>query len=244
MKGLCILALLLLSIVAARGDAAEKFASGGKEFAAGHFDNAIADYEEAANAGGWSANVFYDLGNAYYRNGNFGRAILNYRRALALDPHHPEAAANLRVARDEARALELPREPIEDALSFGTTNRFAAIGAAGFWLSLFSAVALAFRKRRTLAAPLMLTVGLLLFAGGGYATYASETGRSGRALAIVVADKIQARLATADNSGTVLALPPGSEVQVLSARGDWLYAALPNHLRGWIPAHAAELIRK
>ena len=57
--------------------------------------------------------MFYDLGNAYYRLGNFGKAILNYERALALEPRHPEAQANLRLASDEARALELRSERIE-----------------------------------------------------------------------------------------------------------------------------------
>jgi hypothetical protein len=38
-------------------------------------------------------------------------------------------------------------------------------------------------------------------------------------------------------------LPPGSEVKILSTRGDWIYAALPNSLRGWIPAKNAERVR-
>jgi hypothetical protein len=38
-------------------------------------------------------------------------------------------------------------------------------------------------------------------------------------------------------------LPPGSEIKVLSERGDWIYAALPNDLRGWIPANGAERVR-
>ena len=51
--------------------------------------------------------MFYNLGNAQYRAGDLGRAILNYERALALEPQHPEAEANLRLVRDKARALEL-----------------------------------------------------------------------------------------------------------------------------------------
>jgi hypothetical protein len=38
-------------------------------------------------------------------------------------------------------------------------------------------------------------------------------------------------------------LPPGSEVKILSTRGDWIYAALPNTLRGWIPAKNVEQVR-
>ena len=46
-----------------------------------------------------------------------------------------------------------------------------------------------------------------------------------------------------DHSVDVLALPPGSEIRILSTRGDWTYAALPNDLRGWIPAKHAEQVR-
>ena len=75
------------------------------------------------------------------------------------------------------------------------------------------------------------------------ATYEIDRGSKGRALAIITGDNVQARLATADTANSVLALPPGSEIKILSTRGDWVYAALPNNLRGWIPARSAELVR-
>ena len=54
---------------------------------------------------------------------------------------------------------------------------------------------------------------------------------------------VTARLATADNTRSILALPPGSEIKILSVRGDWIYADLPNNLRGWIPSKDAEQVR-
>jgi hypothetical protein len=73
--------------------------------------------------------------------------------------------------------------------------------------------------------------------------YTLERGSNGYALAIVTGQEVQARLATADTANSVLALPPGSEIKVLSTRGDWIYAALPNDLHGWIPAKNAEQVR-
>src|SRR5919108_3472192 len=95
------------SLVFAQSDA--EFLKANQEYAQGHFKEAISGYEALVRDGQWSANVFYDLGNAYFRAGDFGRAILNYERALALERHHPEATANLQIARDEGRALELPQ---------------------------------------------------------------------------------------------------------------------------------------
>ena len=100
-----VLCSLAVSILAAEPSA--QFAKANQEYAGGDFKAAIADYEELVRSGQDTPNAFYNLGNAYFRRNNFGRAILNYERALALEPHHPEAQANLRVARDEARALEL-----------------------------------------------------------------------------------------------------------------------------------------
>lgn len=220
------------------------FTKGNEAFAAERFDEAIGAYEEAARSGLTSANVFYNLANAYERTGSLGNAILNYERALALEPKHPEAEANLRTTRDQARALELPRMPLDRLLAVGSLSAWTWGAAAGFWLAMFYAVALWSRTRRGIGPLIGLGCGVLLFGLAACAAWSLETGQSGRALAIVTAEKVQARLATADNSGTVLALPPGSEIQVLRTRGDWLYAALPNGLHGWIPSSAAEFVRK
>jgi hypothetical protein len=83
----------------------------------------------------------------------------------------------------------------------------------------------------------------VISAGAALAVYELETGSAGSDLAIVTGKSIQARLATAESAGTVLLLPPGSEIKVLSTRGNWTYAALPNDLRGWIPAQSAERVR-
>jgi len=52
-------------------------------------------YLESIRQDGTSSTVFYNLGNAYYRQGNLGKAILNYERALKLDPTNADAQDNL-----------------------------------------------------------------------------------------------------------------------------------------------------
>jgi len=99
------------------------FTKANQEYAQGHFKEAISGYEVLVRGGQWSANLFYDLGNAYFRTGDFGHAILNYERALALERHHPEATANLQIARDEARALELQQSWPERYLQFASVNQ-------------------------------------------------------------------------------------------------------------------------
>jgi hypothetical protein len=219
------------------------FTKANQEYAQGHFKEAISGYEALVRAGQWSANLFYDLGNAYFRTGDFGRAILNYERALALERHHPEATANLQIARDEARALELQQSWPERYLQFASVNQYCIAAAIAFWLAVFAIVMLIFSRRRSATFIVALILCLLVGAGAIYAVYALEGGPSGDALAIVTGKDVQARLATADTANSVLALPSGSEVKILSTRGDWIYAALPNTLRGWIPAKNVEQVR-
>src|SRR5437667_12828215 len=117
-----------------------EFEKANQEFAQGHFKEAISSYEALIRDGQWSANIFYDLGNAYFRTGDFGRAILNYERALALDRHHPEATANLQIARDEAHALELQPSWPERHLQFANVNQYCIAAAIASSLAGFATV--------------------------------------------------------------------------------------------------------
>src|SRR5215468_4644413 len=233
--------VFLSASIFAQGDA--EFAKANQEFSQSHFKEAISAYEALIRDGRWSANVFYDLGNAYFRARDFGRAILNYERALALDQHHPEATANLQLARDESRALELQPTRLERYLQFASINQYTVAAAVAFWLGIFGIVALIFARRRS-GALLSLSILCLLVCGMAvWAIHTLDNGSEGRGLAIVTGNDVQARLATADTANSVLALPPGSEIKILSTRGDWMYAALPNDLRGWIQTKNAEQVR-
>ena len=220
-----------------------EFARANQEYAQGNFMEAIAGYEALVRASQWNANLFYDLGNAYFRTRDFGRAILNYERAIALDQHHPEATANLQIARDESRALELQPTRLERYLQFTSINQYSIAAAVAFWLGIFGIGVLIFARRRSAALISLSILCLLVCAMAVWAIHTLDNGSNGRTLAIVTGDDVQARLATADTANSVLALPAGSEIKILSTRGDWMYAALPNDLRGWIQTKNAEQVR-
>src|SRR5437773_11289275 len=135
---------VICTFIAASSFAQTDFDKANQEYAQGHFKAAIDGYEALSRAGQWSANVFYDLGNAYFRTGDFGRAILNYERALALERHHAEATANLQIARDEAHALELRPGWPERYLQFASVNQYSIAAAVAFWLAIFGMATLIF----------------------------------------------------------------------------------------------------
>jgi tetratricopeptide (TPR) repeat protein len=239
--------LLFLTITsfATAAFAAEEgaFAKANQAYAEGRFGAAAAHYESLINSGNWNANLFYDLGNAHYRLGDFGQAILNYERALALEPRHPEAEANLQLARDEARALELRRDWIERYASFGTVKQYTIAATIAFWCAVFLAARLFFSSRRSGGRIALIALSLIVGAASIFALVTLENGTHGNALAVVTGKQVQARIATADTAKTVLLLPAGSEIKILSERGGWIYVALPNDQRGWIPTNSAERVR-
>src|SRR5213075_2452701 len=122
-------------------------------------------------------------------------------------------------------------------------NQYSIAASVAFWLGIFGIVALIFARRRSAALISLSILCLLVCAVAVWAIHTLDNGSEGRALAIVTGNDVQARLATADTANSVLALPAGSEIKILSTRGDWVSAAVPNNLRGWIPAKSAELVR-
>jgi tetratricopeptide (TPR) repeat protein len=244
-RAIHIAALLLFGAASsiASAQATAQFARANQEYASGDFNAAVNGYEELVRAGQDTPNLFYNLGNAYFRKKDFGRSILNYERALALDPHHPEAQANMRIARDEARALELAPTKVQRWLALASANQYAVAAAITFWICVFCVVALIFNRRMRGGLIALSFLSLSIFVITVFAAWELSSAKNGTGLAIVTAASADARLATADNANRVLTLPAGSEIQILSQRGDWIYAALPNGLRGWIAAKSAEQVR-
>ena len=233
------LALLCLAATLAHAATPANFDQGNRLYDSGRYEEARTAYQSLVKSGNYSANLFYNLGNAQYRLGKKGEAFVSYERALWLDPSHPEARANLNLLRDETGARLPGRSWVERAFSWpddSAGNRPAWLAAAAFWVVCFSLAPMAFRRR---PAWLPATLGVLTLAWCGTAFV---LGRSGSATWIVK-QEASARVAPADSSELAGSLPMGSHVRLLLERGEWLYVALPGQnkeARGWISRSVAE----
>lgn len=72
--------------------------SGDDLYRMGDYQAAAAAYEKILTEGLTSPELHYNLGGAYYHEGQLGKAILNYERALRLDPSFKDARENLALA--------------------------------------------------------------------------------------------------------------------------------------------------
>lgn len=97
-----------------------------QEYAAGNYQQAIKDYEQLLKTGA-SADVYYNLGNAYYRTDNITKALLNYERARLLSPGDADIRHNLQVA----QAKTIDKIPAESEMFFITWAK-----AVANWMSV------------------------------------------------------------------------------------------------------------
>lgn len=95
-------------------------------------------YLQALKAGGSSSALFYNLGNTYYRQGNLGKAIVNYERALKLDPSNKDARQNLEFVNARIADKQIDSGSYMDSIWQGTVGAFHADTWAVIALVLFA----------------------------------------------------------------------------------------------------------
>ena len=107
----------------------------------GNYQQAINDYKELLKQGA-SADIFYNLGNAYYRSGNLTQAILNYERASLLSPGNEDINFNLEFARSKTVDKIVPRGEMFYVTWYKSIRSLVSIDSWAY-ISLIS-IALAF----------------------------------------------------------------------------------------------------
>ena len=184
-------------------------------------------------------DLLVDWGNAALGAGDRGRAVLAWRRALAVDPGNARAAKNLAWVRDRA-PVWLPRPAAGgalDSLLFWRGRLSVAqrhwVGAGAFALAV--ALAIPWSRRRAKTLRRLAVVPFVVWATAtGSAVLSTETSDAG----VLLADG--AVLRSADSVGAPPAfgnpLPSGTELTVLEERATWVRAALADGTQGWLPS--------
>jgi tetratricopeptide (TPR) repeat protein len=214
------------------------------------YREAAAGFAALADAGIRSAALEYNLGNAHYRLGDRGRAVLHYRRALAIDPQHAQARANLDFVRDQvAPAIqELPRNVVlrsvlapHYALALNTRFWLAAAFSAAGWLLLFMLLRLR-RRPAPLVSAAVIMAGVGALSGGSVLWQLRD--EVGRPHAVLTRGEPVLRLGRGESYEPAMKQPlgPGVEVRILSERLDWLEVRLRNGQTGWLPAAGLERV--
>ena len=108
MKTKLYIILILVLAVALPGRALTAVERADSAYNAKDYDTALRWYKEAASKQGVSSDLYYNMGNTYYRLGELGNSILYYERALKLDPSNQEAAINLKYV--DGKIVDKPED--------------------------------------------------------------------------------------------------------------------------------------
>jgi len=254
-RSLVIAAILMSSATAAAQDKkdskaptiveeAATFGNANRAYVEGRFDEAIKRYEALVSAGVVHEDLFYNLGNAYFRSGKMGPAIFNYERALRIDPSMTDAHYNMDVAR------QVVAERVVDRLKGAESEPWWVRLATFFSISQLTIglIALDVLFFALLIAVRFLATGFLrtaLIASSGFALiallgtflllrghiYVLEEVHQG----VVVADQVVIREGSDARSAEKGKLHPGVRVSLRGRDAGWLRIRLANGMEGWVP---------
>ena len=243
--------LLLIILTTLFADANAQYAEGNYAEAAAQYEQILAEQPSTGVADLPSdyAVVYYNLGNAYFKQGELAQSILAYERALRLKPSMKDAKHNLEFA--QSRIID----NIEDTQSFFLSNWLKAIRnvfSLGTWMgvsiSLFILTLLGFflfafspnialRKTAFYISVVALVLSIAACANAG-SLHQRDTQR---AEAIIIQGVVNAK-ASPDRSGTELfTVHEGTKVEITEVIGDWCCIHVGNNV-GWMPLAYLERI--
>jgi hypothetical protein len=250
---MAVLALFLCAISAGAASPEERYAEVRETFEKSDFTGAESLAETMLKDGLLSPQLFQLLGHIRYRQGDLGGASLWYTRASLFPPPVPEIRQNITYIHERTGNLRFAANTLLDQFAARLSrSEWARMGIVSAWVLIFSvAICLLMRSfalRTVLVLVAVIAAGSAAVAGIGWAAHPSYKKIAN--LAMVTAPGTKAYTAATVTSGTVSALPPGSEVRKLEERGAWCYVEIPANpqtaddsterhpYRGWVQSSA------
>ncbi len=224
----------------------EVFVNANAAYEAGDHAQAVGLYQTLLRHGYEDGHLHYNLGNAYLRGGELGRAIAAYRRGQVFLPRDQDLSANLEFARKSTKDAIGPPDPgpVLSTLFFwhySLSRAELALALVMFNVLLWSVLVLRIYRRGSeiLRWVFMVLLLLVLGAAGSLAVHHLMPVE----IAVIVPQEIDVRSGTSLQDVVLFKLHAGTEVRVVDRREGALRIALPGDSRGgWIAAEHAELV--
>ena len=225
--------------------------AGVQAYTDGKFSDASAAWTAIEESGQKSAKLYYNLGNAWFKQGNYPKAILNYERALRLDPSYSDARYNLEFT---GNFVQDKIEPVPEFILKSVAGKVCYLMGSNAWAVIFLvllAAALvmgllfllgpsAGKRRAGFYCGIVL---LLLSAGAlGFSVWQKSDSVKTDA-AIVMAPVVSVKSSPSEGSSKDLfVIHEGTKVTILDEVGEWKNISLADGRQGWIVSDNLEVI--
>jgi tetratricopeptide (TPR) repeat protein len=222
------------------------FKKGNESYEAGNFDQAIEEYQKIVNLGIKNSKVFYNLGNAYFRKNQLGKAILNYRKALALEPRDEDSMANLAFAKlftldkMEQEKIDPLSNLVHWFVNLFSTDELTIFVSLSYCLSIAFGILILFtRKRRAWLLGLSILLFIFVVSSSSLATKLHfDSAKNG----VLIAPQAEVRSGPGGDYTLQFTGHEGLEFQINEQAEGWYRISLSNGVKGWIPQDAVEII--
>ncbi len=250
MKKIVYILLFVSSFLSAQ-NVEKLFQEANDMYKVGKYEEAIALYEKIETNDVISSELYYNLGNCYYKLNNIAATIYNYEKALLIDPLNEDAANNLifaqRLTIDNIEAL--PKSVFQKfdenyikKLSYNNwaiaAVVFSMLGSLLFLLFYFSYTPS--KKRLFFTGSILSIILLIISVSLSYKEYAYSKSNID---AIVFAEKTEVKNSPTFNSEDVFTLHEGTKVKVLDSVDNWKKIKLADGKIGWIDAADIKVLR-
>lgn len=236
-------------MVQAFGNQAEQlFVRANEAFQNDDFEKAAEMYRQVLELGFQSAELEYNLANAYYRQELLGQAILHYERALLLDPDDDDIIHNLDIARSQVTDEIQPLPTFfltswwKKMRMFAASSVWAVTALALWWAGFVGLVFWLFgksreqKKRGFLIGITCLAVSILPFALSLSRKGYEQNTKQG----IILVGETALRSAPDAAGAEIVLLHEGTKVKLLDQLSGWWQVQLPNGEKGWLDGEDVE----
>ncbi|WP_324719692.1 tetratricopeptide repeat protein [Salinimicrobium sp. HB62] len=218
------------------------FEAANKAYGAGNYEEAIENYEQILANGKTSAEVHYNLGNAYYKLNDIAPSIYHYEKALQLAPGDEDVINNLSFARN----MTIDALGQEESKGFygifeSSTTAFSASGwgwVAVFCMLVFVVFILVYYfSNRTLVKRLLFISGmffLVLAIASAVIGFTKQDLQQDSTYAIVFSEEVEVKTEPSPVSEEAFTLHEGAKVKITEDFQGWVEIELPNGSRGWM----------
>ena len=243
---------LLLAMICFGGTSAKAVTKNNAdtEYQKGNYQQAIRDYEEILK-NGESAEIYFNLGNAYYRTDNITKAVLNYERARLLSPGDDDINFNLQFARSKTIDKITPQSEMffvtwyKSLVNFTSVDNWAKTGILCIVMALLLVLLYLFGPQLMLR-KIGFFGGLaffVIFLLSNLFAFQQKQALDNRTGAIIMTPSVNIKKTPAKNSADQFVLHEGTRVDIIDkGMTDWRCIRVGDGREGWIETKAIEEI--